>query len=152
VEVSNFGDIETTFLERVHSVVWCTMATVDTQGRPRSRIIHPIWEGQVGWVTTRRTGFKGKHLALHPYVSLAYSADIAKPVYVDCRAEWDDTLETKQHVSDLYRLAPPPLGYEVSTIFDTIDHPNFGVLRFTPWRIELGNFPGTPQVWHNAGV
>ena len=41
-DVAQFADIETEFIARVHRVVWCNMATVDAQGRPRSRIVHPI--------------------------------------------------------------------------------------------------------------
>jgi hypothetical protein len=37
------------FVAMAHRIVWCTVATVDSQGRPRSRVMHPIWEwdGQV---------------------------------------------------------------------------------------------------------
>ena len=45
MEVTNFAEIEAEFIERVHTMVWCSAATVDRQGRPRSRILHPIWEG-----------------------------------------------------------------------------------------------------------
>jgi hypothetical protein len=32
------------FVETAHRIVWCTVATVDGRGRPRTRILHPIWE------------------------------------------------------------------------------------------------------------
>lgn len=32
------------FVEVAHGIVWCTIATVDPLGRPRSRVMHPIWE------------------------------------------------------------------------------------------------------------
>ena len=54
MEVSSFAEIETEFIERVHHMVWCNVATIDTLDRPRSRILHPLWEGTVGWITTRR--------------------------------------------------------------------------------------------------
>jgi hypothetical protein len=44
VQVATFADIETEFIRRVHRVVWCNVATLDSQNRPRSRILHPIWE------------------------------------------------------------------------------------------------------------
>jgi hypothetical protein len=51
-------DIEA-FITVAHRIVWCTLATVDRRNRPRSRVVHPIWErtpaGPVGWVTTRPT-------------------------------------------------------------------------------------------------
>ena len=88
MEVSSFSEIEAEFIERIHRMVWCNVATIDTLNRPRSRILHPLWEGATGWITTRRNLHKAKHLAHNPYVSLAYIADLAKPVYVDCKTEW----------------------------------------------------------------
>jgi pyridoxine/pyridoxamine 5'-phosphate oxidase len=85
--VNNFSEIEQEFIQRVHTIVWCNVATVDSQGRPRSRILHPIWEGSTGWILTQRDSYKSKHLAANPHVSLAYVADITKPVYVDGTAQ-----------------------------------------------------------------
>ncbi|MBK8049589.1 MAG: pyridoxamine 5'-phosphate oxidase family protein, partial [Anaerolineales bacterium] len=96
--VASFAELEEEFIRRAHTAVWCNAATVDLQDRPRSRILHPIWEGNTGWVVTRQNSPKAQHLAHNPYVSLAYIADTMKPVYVDCRAEWDETRESKQHV------------------------------------------------------
>jgi hypothetical protein len=80
-ELISFAEIETEFIRRVHTMVWCSMATMDTRNRLRSRILHPIWEVAVGWASARPHSLKAKHLAHNPYVSLAYIADIAKPVY-----------------------------------------------------------------------
>src|SRR6266571_8652680 len=77
MEVSSFGEIEAAFLERIQRMVWCNVATIDRRDRPRSRILHPLWEGNIGWITTRRNMHKAKHLAHNPYVSLAYIADVA---------------------------------------------------------------------------
>lgn len=129
-------------------MVWCNMATVDEHGRPRSRILHPIWEGQTGWITTRRHSYKGKHLSANPYVSLAYITDIAKPLYVDCYAEWVDDINIKYHVWELVKNAPAPVGFDPAPIYGQVDE-SFGILKLTPWRIELVNLPdGVPQVWH----
>lgn len=81
-----FSDIEEEFLERIAKTVWCTMATVDRKGRPRSRIIHPIWEGSTGWILTGRNTLKTKHLEGTPYVSLTYWDPDHKQVYADCKA------------------------------------------------------------------
>jgi hypothetical protein len=44
------------FVEMAHRIVWCVAATTDTAGRPRTRVLHPIWEwdGQslTGWIAT----------------------------------------------------------------------------------------------------
>ncbi|MEO8973233.1 MAG: pyridoxamine 5'-phosphate oxidase family protein [Ktedonobacteraceae bacterium] len=148
MEVSSISDIEKAFLERVQRIVWCNVATVDTNNRPRSRILHPLWQGNVGWITTRRNSFKAKHLTHNPYVSLAYISDIAIPVYVDCKVEWVDDLNQKQLVWQLCKETPPPAGFDPEPIYERVDHPNFGVLKLAPWRIEIANFPAESLIWH----
>jgi hypothetical protein len=148
MEVSSFAEIEAPFMERVKKMVWCNVATVDRRDRPRSRIVHPIWEGPVGWVTTRHHMHKAKHLAHNPYVSLAYIADVAKPVYVDCRTEWVDDLEQKRHVWQLCLETPPPVGFDPAPIYERADHTNFALLKLIPWRIEIASFPAESLVWH----
>ncbi len=150
LNVASFDAIREEFLRRISQMVWCNVATIDTQGRPRSRILHPIWEDTVGWIATRRHSFKAKHLEQNPYLSLAYIADVAKPVYVDCTATWDDTLATKIHVWNLYLTTPPLLGYDPAPIFGSVEDANFGILKLTPWRIEIANFPANRQIWHAA--
>jgi general stress protein 26 len=141
MRVTDFAGIETEFIQRTHSIVWCSVATIDGKGRPRSRILHPIWERSTGWIATSRNSLKAKHLARNPHVSLAYVADITKPVYVDCTAEWVDDQAVKQRVWDPYKQAPPPLGYDPAPFWGSPDSPNFGLLKLTPWRIDLATFP-----------
>jgi hypothetical protein len=153
LEVTNFSDIEAEFIQRVHTMVWCSAATVDSRHRPRSRVLHPIWEGATGWVTTHRHSHKARHLAKNPYVSLAYITDIHRPVYADCSAEWVDDLDEKRRIWELFKSTPPPLGYDPASEFGRPDHEDFGLLKLTPWRIDLVSFPapsfeeGT-RVWH----
>ncbi|MEZ5233195.1 MAG: hypothetical protein R2749_10875 [Acidimicrobiales bacterium] len=44
------------FVEMAHRIVWCTVATVDPTGRPRTRVLHPLWQWDgselVGWILT----------------------------------------------------------------------------------------------------
>jgi general stress protein 26 len=153
MRVNHFSDIETDFIARVHTMVFASVATVDEQQRPRSRILHPYWEGSTGWIATHRNSFKARHLALNPHVSLAYIADVTKPVYIEATTEWIDDLDVKAHVWELFKSAPPPLGYDPALDFISIDHDNFGLLKLTPWRIDLVTFPapsfdeGT-RVWY----
>jgi general stress protein 26 len=150
-DVERFAEIEAEFIDRVHRIVWCNMATVDGQGRPRSRIVHPIWDGSTGWIATNRDSFKNRHLAVNPYVSLAYTADITRPVYVDCVAEWADGIADKRRVWGMFSAASEPLGYDPAPFFVAVDHPNFGVLRLTPWRIAVvTQSPYTSLVWHRT--
>jgi uncharacterized pyridoxamine 5'-phosphate oxidase family protein len=147
--VPAFADVEDEFLERVHGIVRCTAATVDTRGRPRSRIWHPIWEGETGRIATNRSTLKTRHLASNPYLSLSYfdPRDPWRPAYVDCRAAWDDTPEGKRRAWEMYARAPEPVGYDPAGIWGTPENPEFGVLVLFPWRIELVDGPGDSRVW-----
>lgn len=154
METTALAEIGQAFLDRVHRMVWCNVATVDGQGRPRSRILHPIWEvdaaSATGWLFTRRETPKARHLAGNPYVSLAYVAEIATPVYVDCLAAWEDDPAQKRRIWEMLRVAPAPLGYDPATIFGAPDDPGLGLLRLAPWRIELDDvsvIPAIRQVW-----
>jgi general stress protein 26 len=108
METKRFSEIEAEFYTRVEKMIWCNVATVDAQQRPRSRIMHPVWEGLTGWATSRRYAYKAKHLAANPHVSLAYIADVAKPVYVECVAEWVDDVAEKQRVWNFLKSIPEP--------------------------------------------
>ena len=58
------------FIEMAHSIVWASVATVDSDSRPRSRILHPIWEWDgtrmTGWIATSPLSPKAAHLEAHP--------------------------------------------------------------------------------------
>jgi len=137
MQTTNFADIQEEFIERVHNDVWCSVTTINRANRPRSRVLHPIWEGQTGWIATGRQSHKSKHLAENPYISLTYMKDPLNPVYVDCKAEWVDDMAEKQRIWDLFTNTPPPLGYELAQFFGTVDSAGYGLLKLTPWRIEL---------------
>lgn len=147
MKTANFADIETEFMARVSQAVYCIMATVDRQNRPRTRVMHPIWAGSTGWVISWPESHKARHLAHNPYVSLAYLQDKAKPVYVECVATWLDDRAEKQRIWALHQTIAPPLGFDPQPHYDTIDHPRYGILRFSPWRIELGNLSGESIIW-----
>jgi uncharacterized pyridoxamine 5'-phosphate oxidase family protein len=147
--VDSFDDIKDEFVGRVHAVVRCTAATVDARDRPRSRVWHPIWEGNTGRLATNRNTLKTRHLARNPYLSLSYfdHEDPWRPVYVDCSAEWDDTAEGKRRTWEMYVRASEPVGYDPSGIWGTPENPEFGVLVLRPWRVELVDGPGDSRVW-----
>lgn len=153
MKITHFHEIEAEFIERVHTMVWCSVATIDAHNRPRSRVLHPIWEGATGWIGTGRHTHKAKHLDANPYVSLAYIANIMNPVYVDCKAAWIEDAAEKERIWALFKDTPEPLGYDPAMIFGSLEH--FGLLKLTPWRIDLVTFPapsmdeGT-KVWRAA--
>ncbi|HEU4324742.1 MAG TPA: hypothetical protein VFS21_16480 [Roseiflexaceae bacterium] len=134
---TSFPEIEAEFVERAHAAVWCSGASVDGQGRPRSRVLHPFWEGATGWITTMRGSPKARHFATTPFLSLAYVADPVRPVYAECRVTWEDDPATRRRVWDLFKHAPPPLGFDPAMMWPNADAPEFGLLRLSPWRIEL---------------
>jgi general stress protein 26 len=152
--VEKFSDIEAEFIARVKRIVWCTVATVDRQGRPRTRILHPIWEGTTGWIATGRHTLKTKHLEKNPYVSCSYWDQQHQQVYADCKSEWVDDQQQKLRVWDLYKNTPPPLGYDPGIIWQGgPDDPTYGLLKLTPWRIELYGLGSVMtgsagEVWH----
>ncbi|MFN8593887.1 MAG: hypothetical protein U0031_20695 [Thermomicrobiales bacterium] len=146
------NEILPVFMTRVNQMVWCNAATIDTQGRPRSRILHPLWEGPVAWITADPTSLKTRHLATHPYMSLAYASDVAKPAYADCHAAWVDDPDIRQHVWNLCQETPPPMGFDPEPIYGAIDPPvagrsRFGVLRLEPYRIVLTQWPEPLWQW-----
>lgn len=149
---ATFADIEPAFRERVDRMVWCAVATVDTHGRPSSRLLHPNWEGDTGWVATHRNSVKRLHLAKNPYVSLAYVSDVVNPVYVEAIAGWEEDPEVRRHVWDLFKNNPEPLGYDPEPMFISPDHENFGLLRLDPWKITLATLGGDPWqvVWRKV--
>jgi len=131
----------------VSEAVYCVMATVDRKNRPRTRIMHPIWDGTMGWVISWPASHKAKHLAHNPAVSLAYIANKEKPVYVDGVAEWIEAIEEKQRIWELHRTTPFPLGFDPQPHYGSLDNPFYGLLRITSWRIELANLGGEPLIW-----
>jgi general stress protein 26 len=156
MDVTNFSEIEDEFTTRVSRIVWCTVATVDRKGRPRTRILHPIWEGPTGWIATGRHSHKERHLAANPYVSLSYWDGQHQQVYADCEAKWEDSTEEKRRIWELYKSTPPPLGYDPGMIWqDGPDHADYGLVKLTPWRIELWSLgdmmAGTPPLIWRAG-
>jgi general stress protein 26 len=152
--VITFAEIEQEFHQRVRTVVWCNCATIDAAGRPRSRVLHPLWEGPTGWVTTKRSTPKIKQIAANPFVSLAYIQDPFKPVYVECRTVLDEDLTTRQRIWELCRNTPEPVGFDPAAIWGEIADPDNVLLRLSPWRIELNDFSGPPRtrIWRSAPI
>jgi general stress protein 26 len=124
-----------------HENVWGAMTTVSPGGRPRSRIVHPVWvfdgTSVVGWLTTRPTPVKVAHLRSNPFVSVAYIGATSDFVYFDCEATWVDDLTGKRQCWDAFLAAPEPVRYDPGTIWkEGPNSPDFAVLRFRPYRIQ----------------
>ncbi len=70
-------------------------------------------------------------------MSLAYVADVMRPVSANCAAGWDYDPATKRRVWERIASLPPPLGFDPAPIYGGIDVPNFGLLKLTPFSIRL---------------
>lgn len=143
------ADVAPRFVEIAHRIVWATVATVDASNRPRSRVLHPIWEldadgGLTGWIATGPTPVKVAHLEHSPFVSINYWDAHHDVATAECRAAWHHDDETCRRVWDLFAGAPEPVGYDPAIIPPWSDGPTsdaFAVLRLAPWRVRV--FPGS---------
>ena len=126
-------------------IVYCTVTTVDERGRPRSRVMHPIFErvgdGLVGWALTDRSPVKTRHLAANPHVSCSYWSPAQNTVAVDCVASWvdDEDDDTRQHVWHVFADTPGPLGWGDLSAYEPerTHHRLFCPLRLVPWRVQV---------------
>jgi pyridoxine/pyridoxamine 5'-phosphate oxidase len=116
VDVASFEEIAAEFRRRIEQTTWCTLTTVDSRGRPRGRIVHPVWEEPVGWLATFLGSCKATHLKANPWVSLAYWDQQHEQVYADGRATWIDDEAQKTRLWDLYNTKPE--GYELSGFWE----------------------------------
>ena len=137
MRVATFDEIAPEFIARAHGMVWCDMATVGPDGRPRTRILHPVWDGDTAWATSLRVGPKADDVDRNPYVSLAYISDPHKPAYAECVASWEDDRERRIEIWKWIASLPEPLGYDTETMFGSYDFPNLTVLRVKAWKIRL---------------
>jgi hypothetical protein len=146
--VSALEEVAPAFIEMAHGIVYAILATVDRHGRPRSRVVHPFWTwdgtSMTGWVATSPTPVKRDNLKRNPYVSVTYWSLTHDACTAECRCAWIYDNETRMDVWDLFKNAPPPVGYDPSIVPIWSDGPtgeSFAALRLTPWRLRV--FPGT---------
>ena len=145
--MNELADTAPAFVEMAHRIVWASAATVDSKGRPWSRVLHPIWqwdgERLVGWIATGPTPLKRAHLEGSPYISLNYWEASQDTCVAECRATWAFDDETRTMVWDLFKNGPEPVGYDPSIIpaWDSPTSETFAALRLDPWRLRV--FPGT---------
>jgi hypothetical protein len=145
--MSELATVAPAFVAMAHRIVWCSVATVDPRGRPRSRILHPIWQWDgvslVGWIATGQTPAKRADLGASPYVSISYWSPTHDTCTADCRAAWALDDETRTRVWDLFANGPEPVGYNPAIVpgWESPTAPAFAALRLEPRRLRV--FPGT---------
>jgi hypothetical protein len=146
-EMSDLTEVAPAFVEMAHRIVWASVATVDAKGRPRSRVLHPIWQWDgkqlVGWVATSPTPLKRAHLQASSYLSLNYWTTSHDTCLAECRAQWAFDDDTRTMVWNLFLNTPGPLGYNPRIVppWESPTCDAFAALRLEPWRLRV--FPGT---------
>ncbi len=144
--MTELASIAPAFVAMAHRIVWCTVATVDSAGRPRTRVLHPIWEWSdgvlTGWIATSPNSPKAKHLEHQPAISLTYWDATQDTCTADCETAWE-TGDAVQAGWDRFVKGPAPVGYDPRLIPDwtSAEAEAFGVLRLMPARLRV--MPGT---------
>lgn len=135
------------FVAMAHRIVWCTVATVDAAGRPRTRVLHPLWAWDgarlIGWILTSPRSPKRRHLDANPVVSLTYWAPDHDTCSADCATAWELSPEQRRQGWDRFEQAPAPVGYDPRIIpqWTSPEVEDFGVLRLEPQRLRV--MPGS---------
>jgi len=155
----DLSEVAPHFVDMAHAIVWASVATVDASNRPRSRVLHPIWEwdGQTltGWVATGPTKAKREDLAYSPYASVNYWAADQNTCTAECRAELVYDLEIRKWLWDWLKTTPMPLGYDPAIIpaWNDPSDAAFAALKLEPYRLRvfpgqiLMGQPGTVRTW-----
>jgi len=153
---NSFEPYRKNFEDRITSIVCASVVTLDTKGRTRTRMLHPLREldgdAPVGLIATGRQSLKAKHLEGNPYLSLTYWDPRHEQVMADCKTEWVEDKAEKQRLWDLFKSTPEPYGYDLGAFWKDVDDPTYGLLKCEPWRIELWTVAEMstgqpPQVW-----
>ena len=134
------------FVDMAHRIVWATAATVTPSGKPRTRVLHPLWHWDgaslTGWIATGPTPSKKADLDANPVVSLSYWTTTHDTCRADCRTTWHLDDETRTRVWNLFKNAPAPVGYDpgIIPVWDSPTSPAFGALALEPTYVRV--FPG----------
>lgn len=148
--MTDLATIAPAFVEMAHSIVWSTVATVDPNGRPRTRVLHPIWEWDgsalTGWIATDPTSVKRSHLDAHPHVSLTYWNPQHDTCTADCSVFWELDDDAKRAGWQRFVDGPAPVGYNPSIIpqWTAPEVAQFGILRLEPHRLRV--MPGSYMI------
>jgi hypothetical protein len=154
--MTELSTIAPAFVAMAHRIVWCTVATVGADGRPRTRVLHPIWEWDgdalTGWIATSPRSPKAADLAHQPAISLTYWDATHDTCTADCDTRWDDTPELRREGWDRFAHGPAPVGYDPSIIppWTSPEAEAFGILRLTPTRLRV--MPGTVMLQGRGDV
>lgn len=128
------ADLVDDLAEIVNRIIWSTVSTTDRHGRPRTRVMHPVWNIKptevTGLVGSRPTPVKKAHLARSPWLTCAYWSPDHDAAFLDCHAEWttDKDAAWARLAADYDPLTVWPSGRTSS---------DFGALVLVPYRIQI---------------
>lgn len=151
--MTELSTIAPAFVGMAHRIVWCTAATVDPEGRARSRILHPIWEfdgeSLTGWIATSPLSPKRADLDANPTMSVTYWDPTQDTCTADCDVEWRLDDESRRAGWERFARGPEPVGYDPSIIPPWTDPlaEGFGILELAPrWlRVMPGSLMATGE-------
>lgn len=159
--MTQLQEIAPAFRDMAHAIVWASVATVDRDGRPRTRILHPIWEWDgtdlIGWIATVPTPVKRAHLDAHPEAAISYWTTTQDTCSAECTAQWYSDDATCTSVWEKFASGPAPVGYDPFIIPMWREGPTseqFAVLRLSPYRLRvmagtvMTQGEGEPLLWH----
>ena len=131
--------------EASKKAIWCALASVDAQGAPRVRIVHPTWEGDVLWFATGTDSPKSRQIAREPRVDVQFLISPPDFVHILCRgrAELVKDPGEKKRVWDV-------IDYDLSQFWPGgPDDVNYLPVKVVPERVELSKMFGTvdKKVW-----
>ena len=141
--MSTLSELAPAFVEMAHRIVWCSVATVDADGTPTTRVLHPIWEWDgaalTGWIATSPRSPKAADLAVHPTVALTYWDPSHDTCSATCATAWELGPEERQRGWDRFAQGPAPVGYDPSIVppWTSPAAEDFGILRLEPRRLHL---------------
>ena len=145
--MTELSKIAPAFVEMAHRIVWCGAATVDRNGRPRTRVLHPLWhwDGSVlSAVIATSPRRPSASIRGEPFISLNYWSPSQDTCLAECRVSWAFDDATREQVWDAFKAAPAPVGYDPAIIPPWKGGPTssaFAVLKLEPWRLRV--MPGS---------
>lgn len=140
-----FSEVEEDFLRITGETVFCAATTVDGKGRPRGRMLHPIFlvrDGRpLGWALTGRTPLKTRHLEANPHMSCSFWSPSQDTVFAECMTSWVEDGSEKEDVWNVFLDTPEPLGWGPDGMagygLERWRNPVFTPLRLEPWRVQV---------------
>ena len=155
--MTDLKTIAPAFVEMAHRIVWASAGSVDKRGRPRTRVLHPLWQWDGtslrGWIATGPTPMKRAQLEASPYLALNYWAPSQDTCLAECRVSWAFDDATRKEVWDRFKHAPAPVGYDPAIIPPWSGGPTspaFAVLQLEPWRLRV--MPGSAMLGGGGAI